>query len=215
MNEKVTLKTSDEVNLAGDYYPSESERGVVLLHMMPSDRKSWITLAGKLQEAGFQSIAIDLRGHGESRGGPDGYRRFSDAEHQASSRDVAAAAEFLKSKGVKDLFLAGASIGANLALQYLAENPQSKAAILLSPGLNYRGVETLALSARISENQGVYLAASEEDTESLDAVKVLSEKMGLGDKRVLKISRNAGHGTTLLERIPRFGDELVKWLERF
>lgn len=215
MSEEAALKTSDGVSLAGDYYPSGSGRGVILLHMMPSDRKSWVTLAGKLQEAAFQSIAIDLRGHGESQGGPDGYRRFSDADHQASSRDVAAAAEFLKSKGAKDLFLAGASIGANLALQYLAENPQTKAAILLSPGLNYHGVETLPLTARINESQGVYLAASEEDTESLEAVKALSDKMGLGDERVLKIFRNVGHGTTLLERIPRFGDELVKWFKKF
>jgi predicted alpha/beta superfamily hydrolase len=49
---------------------------------------------------------------------------------------------FLEKEGYpKDRqFLIGASIGANLSFQFLSENPQVKAIVLLSPGLNYRGV---------------------------------------------------------------------------
>ena len=102
------LKTSDGLNIAGDHYAVKNRPGVILLHMMPADKSSWAGFALKLNEAGFGALAIDLRGHGESDGGPDGFRDFSDEDHQKSIMDVRAAVDFQIAEGHSKIFLAGA-----------------------------------------------------------------------------------------------------------
>lgn len=215
MSEAVEMQTKDGVKIAGDYYEGTGIKGVLLLHMMPADRKSWTAFAQKLQTSGFTALAIDLRGHGGSQGGPDGYKKFSDAEHRASRLDAEAGAEFLKAKGVSDFHFVGASIGANLALEYLANHQDAKSAILLSPGLDYRGLETETLVSLIRPEQGLYLAASNDDAYSFDTVQKLAEKIYFDDRRVLKIFENSGHGTAILEKNPEFMDELTEWLKKF
>lgn len=92
-----------------------------------------------LTQGGFSVIAIDLRGHGASEGN---WRSFSPREFNAVVLDVKAAKDYLISRGVKPgrMGIVGASIGANIALRYAAEDGEIKTVVLLSPGLNYRGV---------------------------------------------------------------------------
>jgi alpha-beta hydrolase superfamily lysophospholipase len=215
MPEVVKFKTRDAVEIVGDYYAAERSRGVLLLHMMPANRKSWISFAEKLQKSGFKVLAIDLRGHGESEGGPDGYKKFSDKEHQDSRLDVEAAMEFLKSKGVDEFHLVGASIGANLSLQFASEHPEVLSAILLSPGLNYRGVVTMPAMTKIRPEAGVYLVAAKDDGYSYDTVVELAKFMSRNEKHVLKVYDSGGHGTRLFDTHPEFIEELVKWLLQF
>ncbi len=222
MSEAISLTTSDGVRIAGDLYQAAGDRGVLLLHMMPATRKSWAVLAGKLQEAGVQSLAIDLRGHGESQGGPNGYKSFSDAEHQSSRLDVEAGAAFLRGRGVKRLSLAGASIGANLALQHLAEHPDATAAALLSPGLDYRGIGTESLLRRVAPHQRILLAASADDDYSYASVERLRTFLAEGGRQVTEaarggasavhIFRDAGHGTAIFDAEPAFADVVARWL---
>ncbi len=221
MVERVELKTQDNVAIVCDYYPPAAPvaKGLLLFHMMPATRTSWRAFAAKAQQAGWHVLAIDLRGHGESQGGPDGYKRFSDAEHQASKLDAEAGAEFLKStlresSGQEGLFvLGGASIGANLALQYLSEHPEAKAAFLLSPGLDYRGVTTEPAARDLKPGQAVYYVASRDDQHSAETIQRLSEVTPAGVEKKIKFFEAAGHGTTIFEREPYFMDEIVSWLE--
>ena len=48
MSEVVNLNTKDGFEIIGDYYEADSDKGVLLLHMMPADRKSWIQFAEKV-----------------------------------------------------------------------------------------------------------------------------------------------------------------------
>ena len=223
MIERVTLTASDGIALVGDYYApaSPAAKGLLLLHMMPATRSSWRAFAERAQGAGWHVLAIDLRGHGESQGGPDGYRSFSDAEHQASRFDVEAGATFLASKGVDTLALGGASIGANLALQYLSDppagGPDARAAFLLSPGLDYRGVKTEPFARRVRPDQAAYFAASAEDMRSSgqSATDMAGILHGLCPcRKEIKMFENAGHGTTMFEREPEFMAEILAWLQK-
>jgi len=126
--------------------------------------------------------------------------------------DVEAGAEFLKEKGVKNPHLVGASIGANLALKYLAEHPESKSAVLLSPGLDYRGVKTEGILAKLNNDQAVFAVASEEDKYSFDSVNKLFEGVAFSDLRMMKIFKDAGHGTAIFEKEPQFMDEIISWI---
>lgn len=215
MSKVVQVSTKDNVDIAGDFYEYEgAKKGVLLLHMMPATRSSWKAFADTLQTAGFAVLAIDLRGHGESQGGPDGYKDFSDAEHAASRADVERAADFLREQGVSELHIAGASIGANLALQYASEHQETRSVILLSPGLVYRGVATAPALAALAPDQGVMLAASEDDAYSFESVGTLAQTLSFDEAHQLRTFANAGHGTTMFEHEQEFMDELVMWLGR-
>lgn len=212
MTERITLKTSDNVILVGDYAGKPGQPAVLMLHMMPSTRESWRAFSEKLNAVGFQTLAIDMRGHGESQGGPNGYKRFSDEEHQSSIHDVRAGIAFLKSKNPSKIFIAGASIGANLALWYAAEDHDTASIILLSPGLDYRGIRTEPFVSKLSPSQRVYYAAGRDDTYSADTVEALHAATPSSIKKELRIFERAGHGTTIFEKEPSFMDELAVWL---
>ena len=135
---QITLTTNDEVLVVGDRYGTDtpSERGALLLHMMPAVRESFREFGTKLAGHGIGALAIDLRGHGGSTRRVDGegksvldFRTFSDSDHQASIHDVRAALAYMRKRGIGSIALVGASIGANLALQALAEDATLKGAL--------------------------------------------------------------------------------------
>ncbi|RJQ37236.1 alpha/beta fold hydrolase, partial [Candidatus Parcubacteria bacterium] len=194
--ERVELKTKDGIAIVGDYYPpaGSSARGLLLAHMMPATRASWKSFAERMAKSGFHVLAIDLRGHGESQGGPEGYKQFGDADHQASREDIEAGAVWLANMGVAALHVGGASIGANLALQYLAEHPEAKSAVALSPGLGYRGVQTEPAVRSFREDQAVYYAASRDDEYSASSVQQLFDATPEGVEKEIVLFETAGHG---------------------
>src|SRR5690606_26558088 len=55
-----------------DVGPQESTTTVVLLHGGAQTRHSWGAIPTALSRAGYRSVAIDLRGHGDSDWAPDG-----------------------------------------------------------------------------------------------------------------------------------------------
>ena len=206
--------TKDGLTIAGDYYEGANTSGVLLLHMMPADRTSWQQFAAKLQGIGFHALAIDLRGHGESSGGPTVYQQFSDAQHQQSLLDIESAMEFLRAKSVGKIHIGGASIGANLALWYAAEHGEIASVMLLSPGLDYHGIHTDIWIENIKPEQAVLLAASDDDIYSFASVKTLFDRSTDLPKREVKLLSEAGHGTNMFQKNSGFIDELAAWLKK-
>ena len=215
--QKVWLTTSDGVKLAGLFFAGPAGGpGALLLHMMPATKESWSGLAPLLVAAGFSILAIDLRGHGESRWTVDGRRLdhelFEDRDHQAKIRDVEAAADWLRREGglgQRPLVVAGASIGANLSIAYAAGHPEVRAAAALSPGLDYRGVTTPDKVRLFAPGQGLFLAASAEDELSFRTDRELA---AIRPSAVLKEYRGAGHGTAMFGPRPELPAELTVWL---
>lgn len=233
--QKITFTTSDGVEIVGIYVDAGAGTPhALLLHMMPAVKESFMAFAESLRKAGISSLAIDLRGHGESIRQCKmknaecrmddyetlDYKNFSDEEQQAKILDVRAAVDWLtQNRGAtKDrLVLVGASIGANLALQYLSENPAMPAAVLLSAGLDYRGVKTEPFARAVKQNQVVYFVASNEDMRSSGQsagvmARVLYDLCAC--KKEIKVFDDAGHGTTMFERKPEFTDEVMAWIQR-
>ncbi len=217
MFKPIKLKTKDGVEIAGDFYPvgDKGAQAVILTHMMPSNKESWRALATKLNAIGFQCLAIDLRGHGESEGGPDGYKNFSDEDHQASINDVDTAVAFFTSAGLspEKISLVGASIGANLSFIYQASHSEIKASVPISPGLSYHGLDTEPAAKNIGENQSVFLCAGgENDAYSSETAQKLFNLLKAKNKKI-KIFQNAGHGTTIFSEEPELMNEIVSWLK--
>lgn len=204
--EELTLTTSDGFSLAATYYPSlaDGTKGIVLLHMLGKDRSTWDIFARRAQALGYHVIAIDLRGHGESDGS---WNDFSDDDFNAAVNDVEAAVAALEERGVSEIALAGASIGANLVLRYAAENDVT-AVVLLSPGLEYHGVRTDDAIAATTEP--LFIAVAEGDSYAAESSHALEE---MGSDVTLAAKAGKKHGTDMFSSDPALETEIFDWLE--
>lgn len=212
VSEQVSIKTSDGVELVGSFYKSNSDRGVVLLHMLNRNRNDWNEFAERLQKEGFDVLSIDLRGHGQSLhkdGRTIGWQLFSAKDFNDMILDVNASKEFLNGKGIKKISLIGASIGANIALNFAEEDIDVKTVILLSLGLDYRGVK---VDDNIKDygNRPILIVASEDDDYSAMSSRTLIQS-AVG-KKELKMYTNAGHGTKMFLNTD-LSDVIINWLK--
>lgn len=217
---KIFLTTKDGIKIAADLYSVEPARGwLVLVHMMPVAKESYRELAERFQNLGYESIAIDLRGHGESDGGLKGYLNFSDVEHQKSILDLEATVDYLiESRGATPdkISFIGASIGANLSLQYISERSEFKTAILLSPGLNYRGIKTEPLVKNLKAGQKVFFVSSRDDPNAENNVEENQKLYGLvpnGVEKEIKTYDIGGHGTDILEKQPELMSFIIEFIK--
>lgn len=106
--EHVTFPTDDGGLVSGDVYGS-GERAVVLAHGGRFNKESWRKQAPQFVKAGFQTLAIDFRGRGESRG-PQSKSGDDGVEY-----DVLAAVRYLHKAGAKSVSVVGASFGGTAA----------------------------------------------------------------------------------------------------
>jgi pimeloyl-ACP methyl ester carboxylesterase len=114
----VSFPTRDGWTIHGDLYGT-ADRGVVLAHGGQFEKGSWEKQARTLVNAGFRVLAIDLRGFGLSKEGPQSVR--SDF---GSPLDVLAAVRYLHEHGAKTVAAVGASMGGDAVEDALGEaNP--------------------------------------------------------------------------------------------
>ncbi|MBI4043679.1 MAG: alpha/beta hydrolase [Candidatus Diapherotrites archaeon] len=209
----VSFSTSDHVVIGATLFEPLTPTGksVVLIPMMGHTRSTFNVFAQRLQEKGFRVLALDVRGHGESTQG-DGkkisYQSFSSAQWNDAVKDIQAGQDFLKAQKV---FVVGASIGANLAALYAGQNPERvQGLVLLSPGLDYKGVQPKP--ALESFEGPVLVMASMEDAYSFDSSGEL-EASAAGPHAFVQL-KNVGHGTNLFVANPDLMNTVIDWLEK-
>lgn len=212
--EKITITTEDGVNLSALFWNNEAFVSVLLLHMMPAIKESWVPLGDQLSAKGFNVLAIDLRGHGESGGG--NYQDFTDEQHQEYYQDVKAAVAFLKNQfSHTEIILGGASIGANLVVKYMAEQQEVTKGFALSAGLDYYGIRAIDDIKNLAEDQQILLVAAKDDVRKggndcgsmaeqlFDAAEGVKEKI---------IYDTGGHGTDIWQTHPDLQDKIIKFI---
>ena len=107
--------------------------------------------------------------------------------------------------------IAGASLGATLAVLAAADDPLVKSLVLLSPSLDYRGLRIEAALRKYGKRPAL-LIASKDDGYAMRTVSDLG-KGGGGIREVLVLD-GAGHGTTMLGRAPELGPQIAAWFRR-
>lgn len=200
----IGLVSDDGVRLQATYYGPDQvgAAGVLLLHMWEGSRQDWAAFAAQLQAAGYGVLALDLRGHGESGGARTA---------AAMIQDAAVGVKLLRAREEIDgdrIFLIGASIGANVALNYAADDAAVRAAALLSPGEDYRGVSTPAARARYGDRP-LFIAASSEDAYAAASARTLA---AAGPHELLMLA-DQGHGTRMLGTENGLEEAILDWLE--
>jgi len=129
---KARSVTEKIVTLASTWTSPERALGAtacvaVLLHGLDAWRATWLKAAAELAARGIASLAVDLRGHGESPLGET--EDFGPCQMAADVRAAVRAAGL--PLGRARLALVGHSMGGRVAMRYAAEYPNDLAALVI------------------------------------------------------------------------------------
>ncbi len=222
------ITTADNVVIMGSYYavPEDNAPAVVLLHGYRQHRATWLDFARALQKRGIASLAVDLRGHGDSNRrltqyGPQliDLAKFRPQDYQDMLMDIESAVGWLeKQPGINAnrIAMVGASISANLAIRYAAINTDLAALVLLSPGLNnaselrtddvFAQLGHIPLRLAVSRNDDFYY-------NSARRLMVIRAETGHSKPEELLVFTGNRHGTDLLIAVKTLPGLLLDFLE--
>ena len=190
--EGISLQIEGGITIAGTFYAAESTVAVILLHQLDADRSTWAGFAKRLQDNNINALAIDFRGHGKSQGD---WQSFSKQDFNSIVLDVKAAKTYLSKLGMDKIFIIGASIGANTGLNYAATDSSIKGIVLLSPGLDYRGIATD--KTILQYDRPLHIVVGTEDAYSMKSSRTLFDSSPSADKELRTFTTDK-HGTALL-----------------
>jgi pimeloyl-ACP methyl ester carboxylesterase len=202
--EAVRLTAADGVALAGLYYapPAQPAPGVLLLHMRGGRKENWTSFARLLQQNGYAVVAVDFRGHGQSKGV---------VNWGAADYDVIAAYDFLAGRPEVDpqrIAFIGASIGTQEAITFASAHPDQ-----------VRGVAMLSTFASQAIDQAVQvypgpllIMASSGDKAATKVTRQLAKLVSQAEIRILNNSDR--HGTQMLGSELKVEPILLDWLAR-
>jgi len=217
----IQFNSEDGWVLKGTYYrENESMPVVILVPGVNESRQAFGPLVDELRAKGYNILAYDPRGAGESiyqNGKKRLWQDLTDADFQAGTKDVASAWQYARVRFLNAPFVAvvGASVGANQALASAAADtaPELKALVLLSPGSQYRNIESRpaieALNNRTVRPAILFAASELEPTAGAVAESLNQSYAGVKELTLLTGGR---HGTVLLTD-PTFRTEIINFLD--
>jgi esterase/lipase len=201
--------TSDNIELGYTFTESNSDKAVLLLHMLGKDKESYTALTQYLTQHSYTVLAIDFRGHGESELEDE---TFTENDWKNLVLDVEAGVDFLEMQGYERIAVIGASIGANAALKHAVQDTRIDTLILLSAGEEYHGINTLDIAGFY--DRPVLFLASYADKDAAVAATKLFNAVNTEEKNIKFYEQ--GHGTELFELYKEIvAEEVLFWLEGY
>ena len=200
----VQLAAPDGVALAAHYYaPAQpAAPAVLLLHMRDGRKENWTSFAQLLQRNGYAVLALDFRGHGQSKGVANWGR---------TDYDVSAAFDFLAAQPEVDpgrMTLIGASIGTQEGLTFAAEHPDQVRGVALLSTFRSGEIE----QALLTYPGPVLLLASEGDAAATKVSRELARRVPRAELFIMEDSSR--HGTQMLASELNVEPILLDWLGR-
>lgn len=198
----VALVASDGLKVGGESW-GKGTRGVVLVHGDGRSRADWSAWGPRLAAQGMAVVAPDVRGHGATSLGHEP----NDADWAAASRDVAAAVQWLRTKGARHVSVVGVDVGGNLALAAASAGGVDDLA-WVAPRPSAHG-----MTARLQMGAWpgpILLIATQADALSARTADLLGEA-AQGAHYVLSTAAPAT-GVGILDADPDIGTALVSWL---
>jgi dienelactone hydrolase len=208
---EVSFAAPDGFSLKGTFYSAgKPGPGLLLLHQCNADHQVYDQLGTMLSVAGYNTLAFDFRGFGNSKGGE--FTDFSQQRQKIMERmsgDVDAALKFLISQDYVNsnaLGIVGGSCGVNQAIQAARRHPTVRTLVLLSGSTDAEGESFIKNSVKIP----IFGAASEEDTAAAESIKKI---VGLSTNRSsqLQMFKDAGHAAFMFSKQPDLQADIVIW----
>lgn len=216
--EEVSFTAADGVELSGTLTVTDAKAPTVLcLPMYRSERSAYAPLVEALTQQGLNVFAVDLRGHGKSSPQlAEKVKGRDPALFNAMHQDVFAALKVLEDKGLdlERVAVVGASVGCSVAIDATTRRPQAfKAMVLLTPGANYLGVDSLT-HAKDWEGLPTWIVTSEEEAAGVRPVyEALKAK---SDEVMLQVVENQTgiHGTRAFGKVKGLETKISTWLAK-
>ena len=207
----VSFKTADGFTIKGTLtLPGSGPKRhpvVILAHQFHSTRAEWAPLAERLNARGIATLALDLRGHGESTD-KDGAAVAVSDDFMASAKavgfdkipsDLAQAAAWLrKHKGIdpRRVGLAGSSVGAFSVLE-AARSVKPQAVLALSPAGNaaFGDKAMEEVTASLSKGGATLVFAAKDDADAAKNADALKSVPGVS----ILVYEGRDHGSAFLK----------------
>jgi predicted acyl esterase len=210
--QEIKIKMADGLEILGTFYASAAQAqapAVLLLHQYQGSRSQWAAFTAVLNGKGYNVLAVDQRGFGETG---------STADWKLAQTDATALMTWLRQQPTVNpdkVAIVGASVGANVALMVCASDPKCHTAIALSPGTNF--FDVISKDAVLGmKDQAIFLVASQGDQYSSDAtVKALTVDAPTSLTTMTKIYAGTKlHGTDMLV-YPDLIPTMLQWLDTY
>jgi dienelactone hydrolase len=179
---------------------------VVLVPMLGRSKDDWQAVAEHLAERGITAFTIDL---------PAPTPPADPKELAGWHTIIGGALDYLFSRPevkAEAIGVAGASLGANLAVLAAVSDTRIRSLALISPSLDYRGVRIDGPFKEYGARPALLLA-SRKDPYAARSVRELAADGGAG-LREMQWAEIPAHGTVLLARQPELVRSLVEWFQR-
>lgn len=192
-------------------------------------KEEWRSFARTLTKAGIGWLALDARGHGESRVTPAGetiiykkLRALNAAKGQPNDyedmvRDVEAAVASLAGQGVPEetIGLIGAEVGGSVAVKYAAVHAKVPFIVMLSPGLAWQEIPLVnAVRAFKGRATPILMVHSEADKRSAKETPLLYAfaKNAVGENNTTLLIVPDERGTRMLSKNKALPAQIVAWI---
>lgn len=179
---------------------------VIICHEWGGSSDDWHDIAVSLKKLGFGVIVYNQKGHGEDE---IPYYLLADWQIETMGKDLEVALDYAVKNSGENVYVIGAGIGANIAMNVASADPRVKKLVAVSPGLNYRGIKlekkmTATLAGRLM------LIASQEDAYSVRTINLFTSN---SDKPAdVKFYSNSGRGVWIFKRQPESLATVARWL---
>jgi pimeloyl-ACP methyl ester carboxylesterase len=232
----VDLKTTDGAQLKATFFAAAKlGPGVLLLHQVNRDRKSWEGVAIQLASAGINTLTLDMRGIGESGG--TRWEELTDAELDKHWRgwpeDIDVALEFLRSQPTvhrEMIGLGGAGLlGVDNCVEAARRHPGWVRSLVLLSGETFRdGLLFLRQAWQLPEL--FVFSDDDEYPPTQDAMKLLYVTASSPSKKLVhysavedapwlwyepfdigRVPAKGAHGTDMFEVHPELPGIVVHW----
>jgi len=224
--EAVDLKAVDGWALKAVWQKAaEGRPTLLLLHGTGQRKEDWRLFARALEKAGYGYMAVDMRGHGESRISPGGeilsYKKLRATkavnDYADMTRDAEAAVAYLTVQGVPEegIGVAGAEVGGSVGVKYAAVHPKTPFVIMLSPGLAWQEIPIVnAVRAFKGRSLPLLLVHSEKDKRSSKETPLLYAfaKNSVGEKNTTLFVVTEERGTRLLKSNKGLTGRILAWI---
>jgi dienelactone hydrolase len=234
----VDVKAADGTPLKATYFAAAKPGpGVLLLHQNTRTRTSWEPVAPLLAAAGINTLALDLRGFGDS-GTP--LEKLTDDERAEVRRhwpdDVDAGLQYLRAQPGVDRNVIGAAgagwLGVLYAVDAARRHPEGITSLVLMSGETLRdGLQFLHDASQLPEL--FVFSDDDEYPPTQDAMKLLYATSSSVSKKLVhyaeaenapwrwyetwdaetsgKVHPHGGHGTDMFQRHPNLPAIIVDW----
>ena len=215
----IEFKSLDGLLISGDLYEIDKNKPVILLcHQAGYNKVEYADIAPKLNEMGYNCLAIDQRSGGSFAGKPN--KTFQRAKEKGlpieyidAQQDIVSAIDLLNKKYNKKVIIWGSSYSSSLVLFELLQNKNVKGSISFSPG-DYFGDKKPSLSTVFSKvEKPFFITSSKQEAVTLSA---LVDKKQLKENQIQFIPESDGfHGSRALWEGQEGADEYWEAIKIF